>query len=271
MTSIFECLPAALRRAGVIGLMACLVQVALADEPAGGWTEGFDTDAWVERWVPYGRLADGTWAQGIEGHWPKGPQTVFARSEWWGLEDGVIRGRNFPDEKHAAGLSRRDKLPRSLESIGLRIRCRVRIDAAATARIKVGGQSPGVKPDEATDNHVAVVDVRTVGIRFWNGNRVLVAEEPIAPGEPRPKRRFENDVLEKVSERPIAPDEWHEVRFEVRQRDVRVEVDGAEAVACSLPHVQPLQGVSLEVDGDKRTVGTAWFDEVAVEPLAARP
>jgi hypothetical protein len=35
----------------------------------------------------------------------------------------------------------------------------------------------------------------------------------------------------------------------------------------SLPHDQPIQSFSLEVDGDKRTEGKAWFDEVAVAPL----
>lgn len=71
-------------------------------------------------------------------------------------------------------------------------------------------------PDEATDSHVAVIDGRPAGIRFWNGNRV---------------------------------------------------VDGEEALSYQLPHEQPIQSFSLEVDGDKRTAGKAWFDEVAVEPL----
>ena len=55
--------------------------------------------------------------------------------------------------------------------------------------------------------------------------------------------------------------------YEVKHRDIRVVVDGPEALTCRLPHEQPIQGFGLEVDGDKRTVGKAWFGEVAVEPL----
>ena len=128
-----------------------------------------------------------------------------------------------------------------------------------------------MKPDEATDNHVAVIDVRPAGIRFWNGNRVFVAEEPqtdtAAGVKAKPKRQFKNDVLEQVSDRPIAPLEWHDVLYEVKQRDIRVVVDRTEVITYQLPHKQPIQSFSLEVDGDKRSVGKAWFDEVAVESL----
>jgi hypothetical protein len=250
---------------------ACLRLSAAEAEPVAGWTEDFDTDSWVERWVPYGRLADGTWAQGIEGHWPQGEKSIFARREWWQLVEGTIRGTNFPDEAHAAGLSRRDKFVRSFQQTGVRIRCRLRLGEGTTSRIRIGGTSPGIKPDEATDNHVAVVDVRPAGIRFWNGNRVLVGEEPqtdpAAGIEAKPKRQFKNDVLEQVSDRPIAPLEWHVVEYQLKHHDARVVVDGEEVLTYRLPHEQPIQSFSLEVDGDKRTVGNAWFDEVVVEPL----
>jgi len=242
-------------------------------DSAAVWTEDFEDASWVERWVPFGRLADGTWAQGVEGHWPKGDNTVFARQEWWQLEDGAIRGTNFPDEKHAAGLSRRAKFPRdvqeTLQQRGVRVRSRLRLGPDATARIKIGGASPGLKPDEATDNHVAAVDVRPAGVRFWNGNRTLVAEAVEATaGTPATPRKFKNTVLEEVSETPVAPLVWHECVYELRNRDVRVVVDGQEAVIYRLPHDQPIQGFSLEVDGDKKSPGQAWFDRIAVEPLA---
>jgi len=70
-----------------------------------------------------------------------------------------------------------------------------------------------------------------------------------------------------VLDRPIAPLEWHDVLYEVKHRDIRVVVDGTEALTYQLPHEQPIQSFDLEVDGDKRTAGKAWFDAVAVEPL----
>lgn len=53
----------------------------------------------------------------------------------------------------------------------------------------------------------------------------------------------------------------------LRGRDGRVVIDGVEALTYLLPHDQPIHSFSLEVDGDKRTVGQASFDEVCVEPL----
>jgi len=149
------------------------------------------------------------------------------------------------------------------------VRSRLRLGPDATARIKIGGASPGLKPDEATDNHVAAVDVRPAGVRFWNGNRTLVAEAVEATaGIPATPRKFQNTVLEEVSETPVALLEWHECVYELRNRDVRVVVDGKEAVTYRLPHDQPIQSLSLEVDGDKKSPGQAWFDRIAVEPLA---
>jgi hypothetical protein len=55
----------------------------------------------------------------------------------------------------------------------------------------------------------------------------------------------------------------------LRGRDVRVVIDGVEALTYLLPHDQPIHSFSLEVDGDKRTVGQASFDEVCVEPFFA--
>jgi hypothetical protein len=46
-----------------------------------------------------------------------------------------------------------------------------------------------------------------------------------------------------------------------------VAVDGVEVVTYQLPHVQPLQTVGIEVDGDKQSIGSAWIDEFTLEPL----
>jgi len=81
------------------------------------------------------------------------------------------------------------------------------------------------------------------------------------------QQQTKNSVLERVSDRPITPDEWHDVVYEVKGHDVRVAVDGVDVVTYRLPHVQPLQSFGLEVNGDKQSIGTAWFDEIALEAL----
>ncbi len=253
--------------AALVAGLGCWPAAAADPAPAGGWTETFDSGSWVERWVPYGRLSDGTWAQGAEGHWPNPPGHHLARIEWWQIENGAIRGTNFPDEQHPAGLSRRGGLSPQFQQTGIRLRCRLKVSESSTVQVKIGGQSPGILPNESTDHHTAVVDVKAGGIRFWNGNRFLVSEEPPANEGEKPKRKFKNNVLEKKSDLPLTPHEWHDLVYDLKGRNVRVAVDGTEVLSYQLPHIHPLQGMGFEVNGDKKSIGMAWVKEVAVEPL----
>ncbi len=247
--------------------LSCWPAAAAEPAPVGGWTETFDSGSWVERWVPYGRLSDGTWAQGAEGHWPHSPRKVYARIEWWQIENGALRGTNFPDEQHPAGLSRRERLSPQFQQTGIRLRCRLKVSETSTVQVKIGGQSPGILPNESTDRHEAVVDVKAGGIRFWNGNRYLVSEEAPANEGEKPKRNFKNNVLEKKSDIPLTPHEWHDLVYALKGQNVRVTVDGTEVLSYQLPHIHPLQGMGFEVNGDKKSIGMAWIKEVAAEPL----
>jgi hypothetical protein len=39
-------------------------------------------------------------------------------------------------------------------------------------------------------------------------------------------------------------------------------------VTLKLPHHQPLRSLSLEADGDKKTIGLVWFDDLFVDTLS---
>jgi hypothetical protein len=212
-----------------------------------------DATKFAEKWVPYGRLADGTWAQGVG----------QARPEWWSLEDGALRGQNFPDEKHPAGISRKENLSQAkLAETGARISWRIKVTETSRGTLRLFGISSGPHSQEATDNHVLALDVSAAGLRLWNGNRELTA-----PAADKESRKYRNTIIEQKSAGGITPGTWHALVLEVKGSDVRVFLDGKKAVTMKLPQDQPLRSLSLEADGDKKSPGLAWFDDIAVAPL----
>ena len=212
-----------------------------------------DATEFAEKWVAYGRLADGTWAQGIG----------KARPEWWILDEGALRGQNFPDEKHPAGISRTESLPQAkLAETGARVSWRIKVTKTSRGTLRLFGISSGPHSQEATDNHVLALDVSAAGLRLWNGNRELTA-----PAADKESRKYRNTVFEQKSAGGVTPGSWHALVLEVKGSDVRVFLDGKESVTMKLPQDQPLRSLSLEADGDKKSPGLAWFDDIAVAPL----
>jgi hypothetical protein len=212
-----------------------------------------DPVRFAEEWVPYGRLADGTWAQGLG----------KARPEWWTLEEGALCGQSFPDEQHPAGISRKENLPQAkLAETGARISWRIKVTATSRGTLRLFGISSGPHSQEATDNHLLALEVSAVGIRLLNGNRELTA-----PAADKESRKYRNTVFEEKSRDSVTPGTWHTLTMEVKGRDVRVFLDGKDSVKMKLPQDQPLRSLSLEADGDKKSPGLAWFDDIAVAPL----
>ncbi len=212
-----------------------------------------DSAKFSEEWMPYGRLADGTWAQGLG----------KARPEWWTLDKGALRGQNFPEENHPAGISLKENLPQAkLAETGARISWRIKVTETSRGTLRLFGISSGPHSQEATDNHVLALDVSASGLRLWNGNRELTA-----PAADKESRKYRNTVFEEKSVGAVIPGTWHAVVLEVKGRDVRVFLDDKESVTMKLPQDQPLRSLSLEADGDKKSPGLAWFDDIAVAPL----
>jgi hypothetical protein len=204
--------------------------------------------------VPYGRLADGTWAQGVG----------KARTEWWALEDGTLRGQNFPEETHPAGISRKEQLPQAkLAETGARISWRIKVTETSRGTLRLFGLTTSPHDNKATDNHVLALDVSAAGLRLWNGNREL-----IAPAPNKESRKYRNTVLEQKSPGGITPGTWHSLVLEVKGNEAHASLDGKQAVTLKLPHQQPLRSLSLEADGDKKSPGLVWFDDIVVEPIA---
>jgi hypothetical protein len=108
-----------------------------------------------ESWVPYGRLADGTRAQGIG----------KARPDWWSLEDGALRRQNCPDEKHPADISRKENLPQTrFAETGARISWRIKVTETSRGTLRLFGLTTTPHDRDVTDNHVLALDVSPGGI-----------------------------------------------------------------------------------------------------------
>jgi hypothetical protein len=220
---------------------------ALAD-----WKEDFSAaaDKIFEAWVPYGRLADGTWAQGVE----------KARTGWWALEDGTLRGQSFPQEKHPAGISRKEHLPQAkLAETGARISWRIKVTETSRGTLRLFGLTTSPHDKDSTDNHVLALDVSVAGLRLWNGNRELTG-----PAPDKESRKYRNTVLEEKAAGGVTPGAWHALVLDVKDNEAVVSLDGKQAVTLKMPHHQPLRSLSLEADGDKKTIGLVWFDDIVV-------
>ena len=212
-----------------------------------------DPTKFAEEWVPYGRLADGTWAQGLG----------KARPEWWSLEDGALRGQNFPEEKHPAGISLREHPPQAkLAETGARISWRIKVTETSRGTLRLFGLTTSPHDKDATDNHVLALDVSAAGLRLWNGNRELTS-----PAPDKESRQYRNTVLEQKAAGGITPGTWHTLVLEVKGNEAQASLDGKQLVTLKLPHNQTLRSLSLEADGDKKSPGLVWFDDVAVAPL----
>lgn len=210
-------------------------------------------DKIFESWVPYGRLADGTWAQGVE----------KARTEWWTLEEGALRGQNFPEEKHPAGISRKEHLPQAkLAETGARISWRIKVTETSLGTLRLFGLTSSPHDKNATDNHVLALEVSVAGLRLWNGNRELTG-----PAPDKESRKYRNTVLEEKAAGGVTPGTWHALVLEVKDNEAVASLDGKQAVILKLPHHQPLRSLSLEADGDKKTIGLVWFDDIIVASL----
>ena len=242
-------------------LLGAAFATAWADDKAVKWTDDFSNpETFPESWVPYGRLADGTWRQGIEGHWKNG--TAFARPEWWAIEDGALRGQNFPDEDHPAGLSRQGRLPHKDGQKGLRVSLKVKVSPTSIALIRVRGNSVGKFSPQATDSHLTVLNVSANQLKLWNASRELQE-----PEQGDSAQRFRRSRAEEEGNADIPAGKWRTVAMAFRGKEVKVLVEGKEALTLMLEADQPLQRFGIEANGDKKTAGIVYFDDITLEPL----
>lgn len=238
-------------------LLAVLPALSAAD--LSRWEDDFsDPTTLAKHWSSYGFLASGIDAKNPLGKAVGGKDS---RPEWWQVVDGMLRGQNFPEEKHGSGLSR------EITGQDVRLRCRFKIPPDGMAAVGIRGPNPILEK---------VFNVVSLHIR---ADSVVAADNDVlhAKGSPeaaefkktgRWNRRF---FYAKTAKTLIAPDVWHDLAVEVRGKELRVLIDARPVLHYhTLCGDAPKTSIGFGVGGNGKTILATWYDNVSIEPLETR-
>ena len=232
---------------------------ALGAADLSRWQDDFSDPATLARhWSSYGFLATG-----IDAKNPLGRAVVGkdSRPEWWQVVDGMLRGQNFPEEKHGSGISR------DIAAQDVCLRCRFMIPSGGMAAVGIRGPSPIL---EKVFNVVSL-HIRTDSIVAAD-NDVLHPKGSPEAEELKKKgvwnRRF---FYAKTAKTVIKPDVWHDLAVEVRGKELSVLVDRKPVLQyTTLSGDVPKTSIGFGVGGNGKTVLATWYDDVSIEPLETK-
>ena len=213
--------PAPLRYWTLLGLaVAALLPLPLSAEMAppvadpSRWTESFEQDdAFAKNWAPYGFLA-----VGIDAQHPLGTNVSGSKSrpDGWQLEQGSLCSRNFPEEKHAAGITH------AATGGDIRMRCRVRLSEGGMAQIPLRGNHPFVE----RNFHVAALRLNTDSVVAAENDIIHPKDSPEAAAMKARGEWNRKFFLAKTEKRAAAPEVRHELTAELRGKELTAFVDG---------------------------------------------
>lgn len=239
-------------------VLCCCPAAGAGDEvsQAAEWIEDFsDLAAFRRNWSPYGFLADSRDEKHPHGRPVSGKEV---RPDWWQVVDGALRGRNFPEEFHPAGIARK------IAGNDVRISFRFRFSAGGMAGITVRGPNPIVE----RDFHVAVLHVRPASITAADNTVLHPKDSPEAAALAKQggwNRKFFYAKTEKIE---IAPEEWHDLCLELHGKELTAFIDGKKVLDyTTLAGDAPKTSIGLQPGGNKKDVLDTWFDDIRVEPL----
>lgn len=245
----------------LIPLLLGPIAALQAADPAdiSRWKDDFSDPATVAKhWSSYGFLASGIDAKNPLGKAVAGKES---RPEWWQVVDGMLRGQNFPEEKHGSGISR------EIAGQDVRLRCRFKIPPDGMAAVGIRGPNPIL---EKVFNVVSL-HIRTDSVVAAD-NDVLHAKGSPEAEELKKKhvwnRRF---FYAKTVKTTIAPDLWHDLGVETRGRELTVFVDGKTVLEyTTLSGDAPKTSIGFGVGGNGKTVLATWYDDVSIQPLETK-
>jgi hypothetical protein len=247
-----------LHRMPVLFAIVCCARLVLGEEVplAAGWIEDFADQAAFERcWSQYGFLAEGRNDKHPHGRPVSGKHV---RPEWWQLVDGALRGRNFPEEFHPAGITRK------IAGNDVRVSFRFRFAAGGMAGITVRGPNPIVE----RDFHVAVLHLRPTSITAADNTVLHPKDSPEAAALAKQGGWNRKFFYAKTEKTEITPDAWHECVLELRGKELTAFLDGRKVLDyTTLAGDAPKTSIGLQPGGNKKDVLDTWFDDIRVEPL----
>lgn len=238
---------------------SAVAEPAVTPAAAGSWFEDFsDPAAFEQHWNKYGFLASGVDAANPPGKMVSGADV---RPEWWELADGALRGRNFPEEHHPAGVWRK------IAGDDVRVAFRFRFSAGGMAGITVRGVNPIVE----RDFHVAVLHIRPASITAADNTVIHPKDSPEAAELKKQGTWNRKFFYAKTEPAEIAPEVWHECVLELRGKELTVFMDGRQVLTyTTLAGDAPKTSIGLQPGGNGKTELSTWFDDIRVEPLPPR-
>jgi len=220
------------------------------------WTEDFSKAAdFSKSWVPYGFLASGISPASPLGKPASGKE---ARPDWWEIVDGALRSRNFPEEKHQAGITH------LASGNDIRLAYRVKIPKGGLSQITIRGNNPIVE----RNFHIAVLRISPTGISAADNDVIHPKDSPEGL-EMKANRQWNRKfIIAKTEKREVATDVWHDVILELRGKEMTAFLDGKKALSyTTLCGDVPKTSIGLAGGRNDKAIMDTWYDDVVFGPL----
>jgi len=220
------------------------------------WTEDFSkAETFAKDWSPYGFLASGISKESPLG---KNVSGKDARPEWWQIVEGSLRSRNFPEEKHQAGITR------LATGTDIRLSCRVKIPVGGFSQVTIRGNNPIVEKNF----HIAVLRLTPTTVAAADNDVIHPKDSPQA-AEMKAKGQWNRKfIVPKTEKRATAPDVWHDLILELKGKELTAFIDGEKALTyTTLCGAVAKTSIGLAGGRHPTEIMDVWYDDVRFEPL----
>jgi hypothetical protein len=220
------------------------------------WSEDFSKpEEFAAHWAPYGFLASGVSPTSPLGKSVSGKES---RPEWWTVVDETLRSRNFPEEKHPAGITR------LVSGDDIRLTYRVKIPEGGMSQITIRGNNPIVE----RNFHIAVLRINTNAISAAD-NDVIHPKDSPAGVEMKQRGQWNRKFfIAKTEKREVAANVWHTIVLELRGREMTAFLDGEKALTyTTLCGDVKKTSIGLAGGRDDREISDTWYDDVVFGSL----
>jgi len=212
------------------------------------WTENFDSEsAFDAAWGAYGWHPDGKTSSKKED-----------RPLWWEIKDGTLQANTSPGV-HPSGITR--------QVAGTDVRASLRFKLPPMGLVGIGYNGPNRLLER--NFHLAGVHITETQIRAWDEDLLHPKGSPEAKqleAEGKWNRKFIGAA--KVAGLPVAAGVWHDLVLEMRGLEIRVLLDGKEALVYTTKAGDAeKETLQLSVHSYEKQVVHGYFDNIRFEPL----
>lgn len=227
-----------------------LATAAIAQEKAdlSRWTESFDSEAAFDaNWGAYGWHPDGKTSAKKED-----------RPLWWQIMNGELQANTSPGV-HPSGLTRR------VAGADVKVSLRFKLPPKGLVGVGYNGMNRLLE----RNFHLSGIHITETMIKAWDEDILHPKGSPEAEklkAEGKMNRKFIGAA--KIAEMTIAAGVWHDLVLEMRGLDLRVMLDGKEALTYTTKAGDAeKQTLQLSVHSYEKQIVHGYFDDIRFEPL----